>query len=110
MGFFIDKNEVIWTLRDDGTNNYRGEAVVTNDGESVIVNDGLITAEYRLWETLQELALFVEVKEESFSLDAIREDLLHQLKIPDELDWCYFFETAGRALLKAEADGLNMRR
>lgn len=35
-------------------------------------------------------------------LDRIRQDLKHQLSIPEELDWDYFLDTAKRA--KAQAD------
>lgn len=45
---------------------------------------------------------------EEHELDAIRSDLLFQLKTPDDLDWNYFLETAIRAKLKADATGTNM--
>ena len=40
-------------------------------------------------------------------LDMLRADLLHQLNIPDELDWDYFLETAQRAKDAADKEGRN---
>lgn len=36
-------------------------------------------------------------------------DLTHQLKIPDELDWSYFLETAARAVVKADRASRSMK-
>jgi hypothetical protein len=41
-------------------------------------------------------------------LDLLRKDLVHQLSIPDELDWDYFLETAQRAKAAADNEGRNM--
>jgi hypothetical protein len=41
-------------------------------------------------------------------LDLIRKDLVHQLNIPDELDWDYFLETAIKAKRAADDEGRNM--
>ena len=41
-------------------------------------------------------------------LDLIRKDLVHQLKIPDELDWDYFLETTIKAKRAADDEGRNM--
>lgn len=41
-------------------------------------------------------------------LDLIRQDLMHQLKIPDDLDWDYFLETAIRAKEAADVEDRNM--
>lgn len=40
-------------------------------------------------------------------LDLLRADLLHQLSIPDELDWDYFLETAQRAKAAADNEDRN---
>lgn len=42
------------------------------------------------------------------NLDLIRKDLIHQLGIPDELDWDYFLETARRAKKAADTEERNM--
>lgn len=41
-------------------------------------------------------------------LDMLRKDLVHQLGIPDELDWDYFLETAKRAKSAADKEKRNM--
>ena len=41
-------------------------------------------------------------------LDLLRKDLLHQLGIPDELDWDYFLETAMKAKAAADVENRNM--
>jgi len=41
-------------------------------------------------------------------LDDLRSDLVHQLGIPDELDWDYFLETAQRAKVAADQENRNM--
>lgn len=41
-------------------------------------------------------------------LDWIRKDLVHQLNIPDELDWDYFLETAIKAKAAADDEDRNM--
>ncbi len=41
-------------------------------------------------------------------LDLIRKDLVHQLGIPDELDWDYFLETAIKAKVAADVENRNM--
>ena len=40
-------------------------------------------------------------------LDLLRADLVHQLSIPDELDWDYFLETAQRAKDQADKEERN---
>ena len=42
-------------------------------------------------------------------LDKLRQDLRHQLEIPDDIDWDYFLDTAKRALIVANKEGRNMR-
>lgn len=49
----------------------------------------------------------VEYQLEEVELDAIRKDLVHQLSIPDDLDWGYFIETTIRAKIRADCEGLN---
>lgn len=42
------------------------------------------------------------------TLDELRADLVHQLGIPDELDWDYFVETAMLARKAANKENRNM--
>ena len=42
------------------------------------------------------------------SLDLLRDDLTHQLKTADEMDWDYFLETAENAKKAADDEGRNM--
>lgn len=44
---------------------------------------------------------------ESASLDDIKKDLVFQLGTIDDLDWDYFLETAVRAKLQADHEGIN---
>lgn len=44
---------------------------------------------------------------ESASLDDIKKDLVFQLGTIDDLDWDYFLETAIRAKLQADREGIN---
>ncbi len=41
------------------------------------------------------------------TLDKLRDDLRHQLSIPDELDWDYFLHTANRAKVQADEELRN---
>ena len=41
------------------------------------------------------------------NLDLLRKDLIHQLNIPEELDWDYFLETAVRAQKQANIEKRN---
>lgn len=42
-------------------------------------------------------------------LDDYRDDLVFQLKTPDDLDWDYFLETAWKAKVQADRENRNMR-
>ncbi len=42
------------------------------------------------------------------TLDKLRDDLRHQLSIPDELDWDYFLHTANRAKVQADEEFITV--
>lgn len=120
LGYFVSENGAFWTVFNDFSTNYDGDIQVTNDGGTVEVlgeydgkvgpNTGrLIAEEYTLWPNLLELSAHIAADVGGASLDELRADLTHQLKIPDELDWSYFLETAARAVVQAERTSRNMK-
>ena len=120
IGYFVSENGAIWTVFNDNSTNYNRDIRVGTGGHTVEVlgeYDGtpgpdtgrLIEEEYTLWQSLLDLSAHIEVEVGGASLDELRSDLIHQLKIPDELDWSYLLETAGRALVQSERTARNMK-
>jgi hypothetical protein len=50
----------------------------------------------------------IDNKSNESKLDLLRADLVHQLQMPDDLDWDYFVETAERARNAANTEKRNM--
>lgn len=120
LGYFVCDNGAFWTVFTDSSTNYTDDIQISKDGTNVEVlgeYDGdpgadtarLIAEEYTLWHSLLELSAHVEADVSGIILDDIRNDLIHQLTIPDELDWSYFLEVAGRAFVSADNTNRNMR-
>ena len=115
LGYFVSENGAIWTVFNDNSTNYGSHIRVTSDGSTVEVlgkYDGaerLIEEEYQLWQSLLDLSAHIEAEVGGASLDELRSDLIHQLKIPDELDWSYLLNTASRALVQSERTARNMK-
>ncbi|WP_390241872.1 hypothetical protein [Vibrio sp. R78045] len=120
LGYFVCVNGAIWTVFDDGSSNHSHDLQVTSDGKTVELLgefEGapgpdvgrLIVDEYTLWSSLLELSAHIEAELAGATLEELRADLVHQLKIPDELDWSYLLETAARALVQADRTSRNMK-
>lgn len=114
MRFFIDEDSTIWninlkTLRTA----YPAPTKVSADQKTIYIlsrekgKEGEVVNEFVLWESIASLNAINHFANENFDLDSLRSDLIHQLKIPDEIDWDYFLETALRARSRAEIEGRN---
>lgn len=119
LGYFVGKNGAIWTVFTNNSTNFNGDIRVMGDNsvEVLGVYDGepgqdtgrLIEGNYQLWHSLSDLSAHIEADVGGATLDELRSDLIHQLKIPDELDWSYFLNTASRALVLADRTARNMK-
>ncbi len=118
--YFTCVNGAIWSVFPNGESNYHQDIKVTSCGKTVQVLgefDGepsettprLIEAEHSLWDSLLDLSAHIEAETGGATLEELRSDLEFQLKHPDELDWSYLLNTAARALVRADRDGLNMK-
>lgn len=114
MRFFIDENSTIWNINLETLRTaYPAPVKLSDDLKTIYIlsgekgKEGEVVNEFVLWENIGALTATTHFANEDFDLDALRSDLIHQLKIPDEIDWDYFLETALRARSRAEIEGRN---
>ncbi|EHU6485517.1 TPA: hypothetical protein ACN976_000382 [Vibrio campbellii] len=119
-GYFKCKNGAFWTVYNDSSTNYCHKLQISPNGQTVLIlgeingepesNSSTYTVdEYKVWFSLLDLSAHTVAEVGGASLEELRADLIHQLKIPDELDWSYLLETAARALVQADKTSVNMK-